>query len=225
MATLVAGTGLLFCISCSKHDGPDKKEILHKKITDIIPQKYLDSLKKLGLPVYTETDPPNVEGSYYIDPYLLRASNISTDVPGYLFLSGKLRLFNQHTSDFGIDLIGENFLANRDTSIATAIAGHGKYFTVYGKLKATMGRNTAINAILFSGIKNGEVLDSVVVGLININDSLDFDHVFIKEGQARVAYDGNYVSDAIEFGDGTAIKSKENILFNSPASGRIETTE
>lgn len=184
--------------SCSKDDaakGPSDEDILNKKIEDIIPQKYLDTLKILGLNINTGVTPPNVEGSYNIQPYILDTSNLDADKPrGYRFQDGIVHLSAQSNKDFSIKLIGEHFLTVSDTSIVTAISGSGNNFTVYGKVKSVTGNNSAIAAIIMTGTKDGNNIRNFRIGIINIDNS-NGGGLFIPEGKGRVAHDADFISE------------------------------
>lgn len=195
--------------SCSKDEkakGPSNEEILTKKIADIIPQKYLDTLKLLGLDVHQGVNPPNVEGSYEIAPHKLDTSNIAGDRPGTYFRNGLVTLSEQSTKDYSIKLIGKNFISYADTSIATAISGSGNNFTVYGKVKASIGSYSAVFALVFTGTKEGDDLKNVRVAIINVDNSLGGSGIFIQEGTGRVGFDE----------DGTSPKVAEK---SAPESG------
>lgn len=153
--------------------------------------------------IHQDVKPPNVEGTYSIKPYILEKSNINTDVPGYQFLNGEVKLFNQSTKDFGINLTGKNFLNTADTSLVTAVSGAGNNFTIYGKVKSVSGTHSAIFAIVISGTKEGTALKNVKVGIINIDNS-NGGTVYIKQGQGRVAYDSDHISESIAVSNSVA---------------------
>lgn len=186
----------LSCFSSCKKDLTDE-EILKGKIEDIIPQQYLDTLEILGLTINSGTTPPNVEGIYFISQTILKASNIPGDfAPGHQFADGRLKVINQ-SSDFTVDLFGKNFLSTNDTSILTAISGSGNNFTIYGKVKAVSGSNSAIFGIIISGEKDGVNINDLSYGLINIDDT-NGGGVFIQEGQARLVFDNDFVSTPLD---------------------------
>jgi hypothetical protein len=187
-------------VSCKKTKdiAPTPEEILTKKISDILPQKYVDTLTKLGLNVNNGTTPPNIVGAYIAKPFKLKESNIEGDVPGMNFTDGYVKFFDQSTTDFGIKLVGKNLLNLADTSVTTAISGSGNNFTVYGKVKSTYGSNYAYFAILLSGVKEGNTIKNLNMGILNI-DNQHGGSIFIAEGQGRVAYDTDLVSESINF--------------------------
>lgn len=189
-----------FISSCKKDNGQTQQQ----KIADIIPAKYLDTLKHLGITIHEGTTPPNVEGIYYISPVKSKASNIPGDVIGMLFANTKVKFYEQNNTDFGIRLLAINILSFKDSSLSTAISGSGNNFTVYGKVRTYSGSNTAVFGVVFSGEMDGTTIKNVEWGLINIDDSQG-NNAFIKEGQARLQYDTDLVSESI-----TSLKIKQS---------------
>ena len=182
-------------LSCKKTS--DKQEdILKKKISDIIPQKYIDTLKKLGLQINEGANPPDIQGIYEIAPARLQATNRPNDVAiGYTFNPAKIQLFEQRSSDFTIKFFSKNLIGKQDTSLATAVSGSANNFTVYGKARATSGVYYADFGIIMTGSKDGNALKNVVYGIISIDNSHG-GTVFIKEGYGRIFRDDDFVSAA-----------------------------
>ena len=172
-----------------------KKEDLKRKINEIIPQQYQDTLAKLGIVLNQEVDPPNLEGAFGIRPLKLVKSNRPQDSPNMTFNDVSVKFFKQD-KDNNISLIGKSFVSTADTSIVTAISGKGNDFTVYGKVKSEKNGNSAIFGIIISGSKDGNVLRNVRYGVINIDNSKG-GTIFIKQGEARAVFDTDLVSEAI----------------------------
>lgn len=173
-----------------------RKEELVKKIADIIPKEYQDTLTRLGIALNLETSPPSLEGGAYLfAPQVLFKSNRKTDLPNMKFNDSRVKFFGQD-NDGNIKLIGKYLLNTADTSIVTAISGKGNDFTVYGKVKSVSGSNSAVFAIVISGTKDGTVLKDIRMGLINI-DNTRGGNSFIKQGEARVVFDTDKISETI----------------------------
>jgi len=202
----------IFYLAACKKNGPSNEEILKNKIGDVIPKQYLDTLKKLKFPVNEGTTPPNIEGSFYASPLVLKTSNISGDNPGGVFHNSKMKFYNQHNDDFGISLIGEHVLNSRDTSIVTAISGSENKFTVYGKVKTTNGSYSAIFATIISGEKEGNTIKNYTIGLINIDNSKGGTGIFVPEGKARIAYDSDFISESVDYDTKIALAGNEKTL-------------
>lgn len=203
--------------ACKKDENQDevaelqKVEILNKKIQDIIPAQYLDSLKKLGLAINTGTNPVNMEGFYEMKPMILKNTNIKGDYAiGHRFTDARVKLFSQ-SANLDIKLIGRGFLTENDTSIVTAISGTGKDFTIYGKVKSSRNGKEAIAALIVSGTLDNNTLKNVAYGLISIsNKNGANDRNFLQEGQGRLVYESDATSDKITEKDFLATLNADN---------------
>lgn len=184
-----------FLISCDKEGNEiEDEKIQTERIEDIIPQQYLDSLAKLDFKINKGIKPPTINGKFSIKPHKLSKSNIPNDPIGHVFSDAVVSLFGQNDKDFSIKLLGENFINLRDTSISTAISGSGNDFTIYGKVKSNRGEAYGISALLISGSLEGDHLKNVQTGIIMV-DASHGDALMIKEGQARVAFDSDFISE------------------------------
>ncbi len=209
--------------SCKKDKTKDAEEVLQRKISDIIPQKYIDTLTKLGFVINEGITPPDVTGIYDLRPLTLIKSNINSDVAGMMFANAKLKFYEQNSKSFDINLLGKMFLNTKDSSLQTAISGSGNSFTVYGKVKSESGGNHAIFAILITGSKDAAsgALKNVVYGLINI-DNTNGGFAFIEEGQARVIKDSDGHSELIDIFRSSRVQEDEEeqtVLSPSKAGG------
>ncbi|SOD11324.1 hypothetical protein [Pedobacter xixiisoli] len=173
-----------------------KKEELKRKINEIIPKQYQDTLTKLGISLNLDATPPNMEGAFAIKPLKLLKSNRPEDPASLTFTDVTVKFLSQD-SDNNIKLIGRKFLTDADTSIVTAISGKGNDFTIYGKVKSVSGTNSAIFGIIISGTKDGAVLRNVRYGLINI-DNKNGGTRFIRQGEARAVFDTDLISENIQ---------------------------
>ncbi len=181
----------LIATACKKESATQKQQ---QQINQVLPQKYIDTLKNLGITIYDGTTPPTVNGIYVISPFKLKATTLSSDFPiGTTFLDAKLKLENQNNTDFSINILGKNLLASNDTSIISAISGSGNNFTVYGKVKATNGTSYAYFALVMSGTMGSSAIQNFEMGLINIDNSHG-EGVFMPEGAARLIYDADFTS-------------------------------
>ncbi|TCD26905.1 hypothetical protein EZ456_10250 [Pedobacter psychrodurus] len=212
-------------IACKKDssvvDEIKKVEIQKKQIQQVIPDQYLDSLKKLGLSINTGITPLNAEGNYGISPLILLSSNIKTDVKGSRFLDAKINLSKQD-ENFGIRLLAKNFLSSSDTSIVTAISGAGNDFTIYGKVKSTHSGKTADFAIIISGTLENKNIKNFKYGLICISNKETTSSVFIKEGQGRVFTESDGISTVITEKDFLALSFEKQKVQSFGGSRLIQ---
>lgn len=188
----------MMVFSCKKDDDPTIEQLQQDKIEDIISANFIDTLRSLGLVINEGTTPPNVNGIYGHNPLILKATNRPSDEIGYKFSDAALKLFDQNNSNYEIKLLAKNFVANRDTSIVTAISGTGNKFTVYGKVKATASETVfAYFGIVISGEMMNGIIKNFEYGLINIDNSQGKNY-FIEEGEARLIYESDQASDILD---------------------------
>lgn len=189
---MLAGT--LFACKKEKNDELGSQEILKKKILDIIPKEYQDSLIKMGIAINQDVTPPNLNGAFLLKTLKLVASNVPQDKAGKTFGDVKIKFFGQD-SENNIKFI--SIQSNiTDTSIVTAISGSGNKFTVYGKRKSVSGVNSAIFGTIYSGEIENNVIKNLRYGIINIDNSKG-GTTFIKQGEGRVIKDDDMVSESI----------------------------
>lgn len=164
------------------------EQLLAKKIEDIIPKRFVDSLKKYGLDINSGIYPPNIEGEYLMSPQVLVSSNIAEDAPNHVFVDNYIRFYNQNNSDFSIELESreDNTLTK---SVRTAISGSGNKFTVYGTLLAERAGQQTTFAYLYSGSLDETGIAGFRYGLINMGT--DGNGQFIKHGGCRIIDDRN----------------------------------
>lgn len=194
---------IVICIvllSCEKSDEayelPVDNTTVNQKIAAIVPTQYLDTLSRLGLSTNPGNTPPNLEGTYFINPHTLESSNVPGDRPGYQLLDARVTFSKQNNKNHSIRLIGESLISTRDTSIETTISGSGNKFTVYGKVKSSRGPFYVITAIILTGEKDGNNIKNFRLGIINIDDSKGGE-LFIREGQGRVGFDRDMISERL----------------------------
>jgi hypothetical protein len=198
-----------FFYACKKENRENNLvQVQQQQINQVLPQKYIDTLKNLGLTLHDGTNPPIINGIYILSPLKLKASNIPTDFIGKVFSDAKLKILNQNNTNFSLEILGKDFLASKDTSIISAISGEGNNFTLYGKIKANYGANYAIFALVISGTLDATKLKNVEYGLINI-DNTNGNSSFISEGQTRIIYEVDSISE-----NTTVFRLSNNTIIN-----------
>lgn len=212
--SLIAMIVIVFTISSCKKE-KKAEEIQQQKINEVLPQKYIDTLKKMGITIYEGTTPPIVNGIYLANPTVLVASTVNGDVIGSTFADVKVKLTEQNNTDFAIKLFGKKLLGENDTSIVTAISGSGNNFTVYGKVKANATpTNYAIFAIVISGTLSADGIVNYQDALINIDNTYGVGY-FIPEGSGRLIKDGNNVASTTTF-----FRTSNTYTINNKAGGQ-----
>lgn len=191
------GLLLLLVIGCSKdNEEPIHKEFQEKKIKEIIPANYLKVLKDMGMTVHEGTDPPDISGFYFGSPLRLVQTNIENDyVIGYEFHFTRYSFSEFDQEDFTLQVLTKqgNLISESKVSV---ISGSDKSFTVYSMMETTYGTHSVVLAYLYSGIMDGGNIKDFSEALIVVENKTEGSG-FLKEGQARVIEDGDFITERI----------------------------
>lgn len=177
--------------SCSKDD--DNPKGVQSKINKTIPEEYLQIVRGLGMVTHHGDTPPDITGTYYMNPNLLLRSNTPNDPPSNsAFVNYTIKFFNQNSSNYNISFSG-SASGESDESNSAVIAGSGDDFTVYAQSTTTIGANSVVLGVIYSGtLENGKV-KNMMRAIIVIDDSKGGPNL-LKKGNARVFHDGDKIS-------------------------------
>ena len=169
---LVLCLSILVMTGCRKDNGKpeDQDPGSNKQLTDIVPQAYLDDVKKMGFPIYTGTNPPDISNDYRLAPWRYdarKAIESTSDVTlGSTNENGFVVSFSNQTAT-AITVLYEGYYAGFEKR-KPFIMGSGNNFTVcrYVGMDAC-GANFRYNYMqLLSGTKEGNVLRNVKMATI-----------------------------------------------------------
>lgn len=187
-------------IGCKKDKGTPEEDGPggDKRLTDIVPQAYLDEAKQMGFPIYTGNNPPNISDTYRLAPW--RFDAINTDKSDSGMSPG-----DSNTSGFAV-----SFSSQTATAIAVSYTGYyegfekskpfvigsGNHFTVcrYVGMDAC-GANFRYDYMqLLSGTKEGNVLKNVKMATIGLG-SANPEAYCQLEGEITIYSDADGVSN------------------------------
>ncbi len=148
------------------------------KYEDVVSTKFHNILtKELGMNIYTDNNPPLINGTYKMDPHFVKKSNYNDNAEGKNIGTSVYKFLNQNSFNSSIDVnvtvnynsylnYGENKFAGQ----TVFIGGTGNYFTVvfhaegetkigsnisrYKSLKAISGELDKDSTGKIKGIKN-----------------------------------------------------------------------
>ena len=190
-------------LSCSKSDDSGSALVdpngLTRDINEIVPDSLLDAIKKLGMPVNTGGSPPNLQGAYFLSPFILDSTNIPNDYPiGKQFADYYLNFTNQNFRDLTVNIDYRNG-GETGNGIGSYIVGKGSNFSVFSRITSHNPAQTdsAYILFLFSGSKSNDGLHNMYVALFMLDDLGDPSGYFIENGHGRVFYDSDELSTPI----------------------------
>lgn len=174
--------------SCDKDDNdPDP---VQAKINSTIPAESVQIVKDLGMDIFSGDTPPDLTGSFSMNPNLLLRSNISNDAPtNTQFVNYSVTFSGQNMAESTISFLGISS-GERDVSNSAIITGSGNNFTVYGRSTTTVGSNSIVLGVMYSGTLEAGKVKNLKRSIVVIDDTNAGPNL-IKKGNARVFHDGD----------------------------------
>ena len=191
-----------------EEDDPRMEEVL----PEIIRDKFRDHM-----PIYSGTNPPNIEGSYLVAPYTVVYCEDGNWEPGKVIESYKIKFFNQSSSDNTIDMIKYNTEDVNDYSKGKGvfISGDGNNFTAYFDADGYSSGIFTRKSIVISGTKTAEGIKDLNYGFVMVEKGNDPNKKLMKTGVYRAFKDG----------DGLSVPTTWEFNNNSRQDNRNSTSE
>ena len=162
----------------------------------VVPPDIRDDIEN-WMPVYDGVNPPNVEGTYYIDPFVAvycEDQGRGGFYPGDQVVSEYIQFMNQtayNTLDY-MDVSATGY--SQSSGIGVFISGEGDNFTVYfDTVGITDGINTK-TALIISGTKTPQGIKNLYYAFVMVEKGPDPNHLLMDEGVFRVFKDQDGLS-------------------------------
>lgn len=164
-----------------------------ERIEQVVPDDIRQKMEPY-IPIYDGTNPPNVEGCYFIDPFETVYCEDNGYAPGervssyYIKLTGQSREntinMEQCSSNFGSYSIGEGAF----------ISGEGNNFTIFFNMIGTTHGIYTREATLLSGTKATGGIKNLRYAFVMVEKGDDPGNQLMKEGVFRVFQDKDGMS-------------------------------
>jgi len=181
-------------------------------IEDVVPPDILDDMEPY-MHIYYGSNPPIVEGTYYIDPFAAVYCQDGGFDPGTIVKSEYIGFFNQDnkklTLDFKQTSIDES---SYETGEGSFIAGDGQNFTIYFNTTGASNGISTKTALVISGTKTSSGIQNLEYAFVMVEKGDDPSHILMEEGVFRVFKDQ----------DGMAVNSNYSFRF-APAKSPAKT--
>lgn len=177
----------LVLTSCKDDD--ESPQGVQSKINSVIPESALQIVRGLGMITHHGETPPDITGTHIMKPNLLLRSNIPGDPPSNSpFVNYTVNFYDLDLAKLQVSFTG-SASGEKDASSSAVIAGSGNDFSVYGRSTTTMGQNSLVLGVIYSGtIENGTVT-KLRRAIIVLDDSKGAPNL-MKKDQARVFHNG-----------------------------------
>ena len=211
----------IFFIGCTE----DEEEInvnqvtveangLTESINNLVPEYIIEEMKSLGMPIYTGDSPPkDLENIYLASPFILKGSNISTDVIGFKFADYYLKLYNQNNDFLTIKVDYKNGNEN-GKGIGSFIVGNFSSFSIFSEINTIKNGETAKTVFIYSGTITDDGIENLHIAGFMI-DNNGYSPPFIKNGDGRVIYDSSGLSETVNSFKFSKVKNEfKSIMSN-----------
>ena len=179
----------------------DNRDGLTQDIREFMPNDILQKIEDLGMPIYDGIAPPNITGTFFMSPCILKASNFDEfDAIGYLFDDATIIYSNQDNKNHTIRVFQNNLRDNSVGGNGTGgfIVGKDKNFTVFVKIvDVDTHGHKAIGAMLYSGTMSDLGIRNLHCTTVMIDNGGNPDDNLIENGQSRLLYDSDGLSERI----------------------------
>lgn len=166
-------------------------------INDVVPPTIQENMKPY-ISIHNGTTPPNIEGTYYIDPM----STVYCEdyghggyAPGDIVTSTYIRFTKQDNSKLSIEYEGKAEDANAaSTAVGAFISGSNNDFTVYLNTTGISSGITNKTALVISGTKTNAGISSLRYAFVMEDKGADPDSLLMNTGVFRVFEDQDGLS-------------------------------
>ena len=212
---ILIGLTVLALTACGSSGSKKKVQDngLTKEINDLVPEDILEEMISLGMPIHRGGKPPKMEGIYYMAPVILLASNIPSDPIGNRFDDYLIKFYGQDNQKLTIQTKYKSVSAsNTGHGGGSFIVGTDNKFTIFSKVDdITRGHQSVVVDVWSGTITNNGIEDLYLA--VFVIDNKGGGGVVIGNGQGRVVYDSDGVSEKKDNIDFKILKSQDNKLL------------
>lgn len=196
-------SGGMMLSGCVNADNPvdpkPEKPQVDERVEQVIPEEIRTEIEQF-IPIYDGVTPPNVEGSYYMDPEALIGTSLSYDQIGKHFSSEYQKFSGQDMVKNTINMVrvqggGSEWMKGT----GAFISGSGDNFTIYFDMEGESSGIPVKEAIVLSGTKTPAGIKNLTWGFI-LKEKGDDPHGYVVPvGSFRIAADEDGMSESVEW--------------------------
>jgi len=207
----------VFSVGCKKDKKDDSKveeNGLTQEINNLIPDSIITKMVDLGMIINRGETPPVLNGTYFASPFVLKASNVPNDPPGYTFSDYSLTLFEQNNDNLSLKLDYYNG-GESGTGLGGFVVGSNNNFTIFAEVNSTYLGYTAKMVHVISGTLTATGIEDLYFANFMLDNFENLGGYWIAEGEGRIIYD----SDGFSEKETSMKSSRTNLSALSGSSG------
>lgn len=187
----------LFFLGCSKEDNDDNPTEDNstgsiQELRDFYNDDFVNAMVAIGFTINQGDNPPSIDGSYLIEPFVLENSTIPGDEDKIGQGTGdyQITFSNQNNEKLTIDLAGKG--GNQiDEGNGSFITGTNGRFSVFSKTATQIGGTNAVTAVAVSGTLTADGIDNINFFGAMLDDKGDPQNILIENNAGRFYLDGD----------------------------------
>ena len=221
LAFVVGAFVLTGCKKCDCEKDDDKVEVdergLTRDIRTLIPEDILNEVEDMGMPIYGGNTPPDITGTFFVSPTILLASNFNdNEKPGKQFTDARIVFSEQNNKDLTVKVL-QIQSSTEGEGVGGFLVGTGKNFTVFvGLTNVDEHGHRYKSAMLYSGTMSSEGIRNMYLSTVMVNDGGDPYNDLIGNGQGRLFYDSDGLSERISSSSTRAASPVQQVTVSSP---------
>lgn len=180
------------------YQGSDYAEIYYDGVTrdinSFITEEMLSIMENNGLVIHKGYNLPVIEGFFNASPFVLKGSNIESDIEGETYADFKFQLFDQDRISLEAKMNYKTGDDGSGESYQTYTLGKFPYFTTFSEVESIENGENATTVIVISGKMIFEGIFDLQVGLFMLDNKGNPSGYFIDNGKGRVFYDSDRVT-------------------------------
>lgn len=203
-------------------DTPDDE--VDDRIHTVIPEEIRDVIDEY-IPIYDGMNPPNIEGSYYLNPQILIGSSLSYDQVGTEYAPEYQKYGNQDMVNNTIDMVrvqGRDYTIEWDKGSGAFISGTGNYFTIYFDMEGESYGIMTKMVYIVSGTKTDTGIKNLTAGFILKEKGDDPEGTLVPVGTFRFFTDQDGMCETTTWPYGDIYGSKKHVKNGLDLPGILE---
>lgn len=167
-----------------------------ERFDDVVPDEIREELGE-WIPIYTGVNPPVVEGTYYVEPFVAvhcQDEGNGGYEPGEEVVPMTIRFSNQNSTVNTIDYEGVSAGGSTGEGKGAFISGSGTNFTAFFNVVGSSSGIYTKTALVISGSKTSSGIANLYYAFVMVDKGDDPDGLLMKEGVFRVFKDKDGMS-------------------------------
>jgi len=184
-------------------DNPPVFDGFEASINDLYTPAQVDAIEQIGLVFNLGDQPPNIEGTFRVEPVIVQATTAPEDdgETGFELPAQTYTFSNQNNSTLTVDLLLIEDSGQTTVGNGSFISGNDQQFTVYFVSETNIDGFVADTTITLSAVISGNGIENVQAAGFLLNDRGDPGDVFIPNNAGRLVIDEDGFSERIQSKD------------------------